>query len=56
MAFYECLWRVIAQILNGDFFLKLLYIIIETENEENLFSGKKIALVSVVTLNYAQPD
>ena len=47
-AHYACLYRAIAQILNGDFFLLLFYIIIHkmkqqiTENEENLFLGKKM--------------
>ena len=42
-AFYACLLRVIAQILNGDVLFLLFYIIINkmkyqiTENEENLF-------------------
>ena len=54
-AYYACLWRAISQMLNNDFFL-LFDIIIHkmkqqiTENEENLFFGKKIAQVSVVTL------
>ena len=53
MAYNACLWRTVDQILNGEFFEKLFYIIINkmkqqiTENEENLFFEKKIAQVTL---------